>query len=38
VVCRMNREPVRSPARSIANLEFHHSGDRVNEVARDIVR
>ena len=38
VVCRMNREPVRSPARSIANLEFHHSGDRVNEVARGIVR
>lgn len=38
VVCRMNREPIRSPARSIANLEFHHSGDRVNDVAREIVR
>ncbi len=36
-VCRMNREPVRSPARSVANLEFHHTGDRVNEVARGIV-
>lgn len=24
--CRMNREPVRSPARSLANLEFHHVG------------
>jgi Fe-S-cluster-containing hydrogenase component 2 len=36
-VCRMNREPVRSPARSVANLEFHHSGDRVNEVARKVV-
>jgi len=36
-VCRMNREPVRSPARSVANLEFHHAGDRVNEVARSIV-
>src|SRR5262245_1366554 len=23
-VCRMNREPIRSPARSVANLEFHH--------------
>jgi Fe-S-cluster-containing hydrogenase component 2 len=36
-VCRMNREPIRSPARSVANLEFHHAGDRVNEVARHIV-
>ncbi|HYE35595.1 4Fe-4S ferredoxin [Methylocaldum sp.] len=36
-VCRMNRENVRSPARSIANLEFHHAGDEVNEVARRIV-
>src|SRR5262249_12837940 len=36
-VCRMNREPIRSPARSIANLEFHHTGDHVNEVARRIV-
>ena len=37
IVCRMNREPVRSPARSVANLEFHHTGDHVNEVARQIV-
>src|SRR5580765_6783435 len=29
-VVRMNRENVRSPARSIANNEFHHSGDDVN--------
>lgn len=36
-VVRMNREPIRSPARSIANLEFHHTGDRVNDVARTIV-
>lgn len=36
-VCRMNREPIRSPARSIANLEFHHSGDHANEVARKVV-
>ncbi len=36
-VCRMNREPIRSPARSIANLEFHHAGDKTNEVARKIV-
>ena len=38
VVIRMNREPIRSPARSIANLEFHRTGDQVNEVARDIVK
>src|SRR3954467_13592733 len=36
-VCRMNREPIRSPARSVANLEFHHTGDHVNEVARQVV-
>jgi len=35
---RMNREPLRSPARSIANLEFHHVGDKVNDVGREIVR
>lgn len=37
-VVRMNREPIRSPARSVANLEFHHSGDQVNEIARHVVR
>jgi NAD-dependent dihydropyrimidine dehydrogenase PreA subunit len=36
-VCRMNREPIRSPARSVANLEFHHTGDHVNDVAHRIV-
>ena len=36
-VCRMNREPIRSPARSVANLEFHHTGDHVNEISRKIV-
>lgn len=36
-VVRMNREPIRSPARSIANLEFHHSGDRADEVSHRIV-
>jgi hypothetical protein len=36
-VCRMNREPIRSPARSVANLEFHHTGDHVNDVARHVV-
>src|SRR5258708_7084500 len=37
IVCRMNREPIRSPARSVANLEFHHTGDHANEVARKVV-
>ena len=37
IVLRMNREPVRSPARSVSNLEFHHVGEQVNEVARAIV-
>ncbi|BAY73513.1 4Fe-4S ferredoxin iron-sulfur binding domain protein (plasmid) [Trichormus variabilis NIES-23] len=36
-VCRMNRENVRSPARSVANLEFHSTGDEVNHIARQIV-
>src|SRR5262245_1012131 len=36
-VCRMNREPIRSTARSVANLEFHHTGDHVNDIARKIV-
>src|SRR5438045_4025445 len=32
----MNRDNVRSPARSVANSEFHHTGDEVNDVARRI--
>ncbi len=37
-VVRMNREPVRSPVRSVANQEFHSVYDCVNETARNIVR
>jgi Fe-S-cluster-containing hydrogenase component 2 len=37
-VVRMNREPLRAPTRSVANLEFHHAGDAVNEVGRNVVR
>jgi hypothetical protein len=33
----MNRDNVRPPARSVANLEFHHSTDQVNHVARKVV-
>lgn len=36
-VIRMNREPVRSVARSVANQEFHAVYDEVNETARRIV-
>ena len=37
LVCRMNREPIRSVARSAANLEFHSAGDQVNHVGRSAV-
>jgi len=37
VAMRMNRENIRTPARSIANLEFHHTTDETNEAARKIV-
>ncbi len=37
-VVRTNREPIRSPQRSLANLEFHHTGDAVDAVARSVVR
>ena len=36
-VLKMNRENIRTPARSVANLEFHHTTDDTNEVARRIV-
>ena len=37
-VVRMNREAIRTPARSVANTEFHHSGDEVNDIARKVVQ
>ncbi|MFF3513220.1 SCP2 sterol-binding domain-containing protein [Streptomyces sp. NPDC002573] len=36
-VTRMNRENIRTPSRSVANLEFHHTGDHSNEVGRQVV-
>src|ERR1700751_4017432 len=36
-ILRMNRENVRTPARSIANLEFHHTTDELNEIARKVI-
>ena len=36
-VRRMNPESIRSPARNVANHEFHATGDETNEIARRIV-
>ena len=36
-IIRMNREPIHNPARSVANVEFHQTGERVNEIAHRIV-
>jgi ferredoxin len=36
-VVRMRREAIRAPARSLANLEFHATGEDVNEVGRRLV-
>jgi len=38
IVLSMNREPLRTPARSIANLEFHHAADDINAICRRLVR
>ncbi|GCE23949.1 SCP2 sterol-binding domain-containing protein [Dictyobacter kobayashii] len=37
LVRRMNRENIRTPARSVANVEFHHTNHDLEEVARKIV-
>src|SRR3954449_5626106 len=37
-VVRMIREAIRTPARSVSNTEFHHSGDEVNDIARSVVQ
>ncbi len=37
-VCRLNPGPIRSPARSVANQEFHANYEHVNDVARRVVR
>lgn len=38
IVCKMNVDNVRSPARSVSNLEFHRNMDRINDVAAELVR
>jgi len=37
-VVRMNHDSVRSPMRSVANHEFHDSGDDVNHITRKLVK
>jgi NAD-dependent dihydropyrimidine dehydrogenase PreA subunit len=37
IVCRMNREPIRSVDRSVANTEFHETTGHVNQVTRAVV-
>jgi ferredoxin len=37
IIGRTHREPIRSPARSVANLEFHREGHEVDDIARRIV-
>jgi NAD-dependent dihydropyrimidine dehydrogenase PreA subunit len=37
LVCRMNREPIRSIARSVSNLEFHRVNHDVNEICGKLV-
>jgi NAD-dependent dihydropyrimidine dehydrogenase PreA subunit len=37
IIARMNREPIRSTARSIANVEFHQIGHHIDDVSRKIV-
>jgi Fe-S-cluster-containing hydrogenase component 2 len=38
IIARMNREPIRSTARSIANVEFHQIGHHIDDVSRKIVQ
>lgn len=38
IAVKMNRENVRSTARSLANLEFHHANDECDEISRAIVK
>jgi ferredoxin-NADP reductase/Fe-S-cluster-containing hydrogenase component 2 len=35
-VVRMAREPVRGPPRSVANLEFHRAGHKIDEIGAEI--
>ena len=38
IVVANNRENMQSPARYLANGEFHHTGDRASSISRDVLR
>jgi epoxyqueuosine reductase QueG len=38
IIAANNRENIQSPARYVANEEFHHTGDKISRVAREILR
>jgi len=38
IIIANNRENIQSPARYVANEEYHHTGDRISSVARNILR
>jgi epoxyqueuosine reductase QueG len=38
IIIVSNRENMQSPARYVANEEFHHAGDRASSVSREILR
>lgn len=38
IVVASNRENMQSPARYLANGEFHHTGDRASSISRDVLR
>jgi len=38
IITANNRENIQSPARYVANEEFHHTGDRTSDVSREILR
>ncbi|MCB2185562.1 MAG: 4Fe-4S ferredoxin [Deltaproteobacteria bacterium] len=38
LVVTNNRENLQSPARYVANEEYHHTGDRISHLAREILR
>lgn len=37
IVCRMNREPIKSLNRSVSNLEFHNVGSKIDDISRNFV-
>jgi len=38
IIVANNRESIQSPARYVANEEFHHTGDRTSSIAREVLR